>query len=172
MERIKLSFFLFTRRKEMTTEYFEHVQVMGGSYKNFAGGPDRYHKNSQKPYFHIIVDEATANALREAGMNVKTREPKEEGDKPIHFIKLFINFDVENPRLQPTIYRIPDDGSNRRKKLDKDMLVTLDKERIKYADLKINLFSHQNGVTGYTMAGYFVVDEDRFDAKYSEYEEY
>jgi hypothetical protein len=149
------------------------ARILGGSYRNFSGTPDRFNTNGNREFCFVIDDPEIAEALKNdvsaegAGWNVKIKPPREEGDTPFMFLKVKVSFGMR----PPAIY-LETDGNMVR--LDEDSIGILDRTDIAYADLDIrpydDVMAGKPFRSAYLMSMKVVQDfsHDRFASQYNE----
>lgn len=113
-------------------------------YRNFSGEGSKFNREGDRNFSVIIEDQEEANALIEAGWNVKIRPPRDEDDTPFMHLPVKIKFSD----LGPNIYL--KSGSNL-VKLDEESVGCLDNIDILGVDLDIRPYNWEvNGKTGRT----------------------
>jgi hypothetical protein len=142
---------------------------------NFAGRGGVYNREGDR-YFNLrIRDEEIAQALIDAGFNVKIREGREPGEAPLMYMKVNVKFhpkgsDLE--RLNPVVHLIS--GPNRNV-LDADSICILDDMDILKVDLDLSssnwTVNGKSGRSAYLKKMYVTQEVDRLAARYAE-EEY
>ena len=148
------------------------AKILGGSFRNFAGNPDKYNPNGKRTFAILIEDEEIKDALladtNEFGesWNVKVKAPREDDDGPFMFLKVAIKFNDRGP----AIYLKSGEAVNR---LDEEDIAQLDNIDIDFADLDIRPYDGQS-VTGPFRAAYLQsmcihqgMPRDRFAARYA-----
>lgn len=157
--------------KNMVLEV-ENAKILKGTFRNFAGEPDKFNPQGGSRYFHFVIDgEEVANQLIEDGWNVKTWAPQEDGAEPTYYLKVKIGRFVQFVRMLSgnKIVDLVDDRAP--EGIDpQEGLAVLDKADIEYADLVITPRPWDNGITAYLKSARFVIEEDPFAQKYAQYE--
>lgn len=142
--------------------YIEDEDIVRIMFRNFAGNPDKYHKNGVMPNFWIVLTEEKAKELINMGMNVKERENR-DGDLEYR-LQVFVRFD----NFPPTVVKI---CGRRQIRLDEDMIADLDRDEIEKIDLAISPYHYEmegrTGIKAYLNKGYFTIIEDEFDRRYN-----
>lgn len=92
-------------------------------WRNFAGRQERFNAEGDRN-FTIFLTPHDSERLTEIGLNVKTLPPKEEGQDPLDFLKVKVNFRGRPPRLVLVTHR-------GRTQLDQDTAGLLDTAEIK-----------------------------------------
>ena len=137
-------------------------------FRNFRGEGSKFNREGDRNFAVIIPDEEMANALLDAGWNVKIKAPREEGDSPFMYLPVKVKFNERGP----AVYLKTGTRMNR---LDEDTVACLDDVDIMSVDLDIRPFDWEvNGSTGrtaYLQSIHVTQEIDRFAARYAE-EEY
>ena len=130
-------------------------------YRNFSGEPSKYNREGDRNFAVVIPNTEMADALTEAGWNVKVKPPREEGEEPFMFLQVKVKFNERGPAayLQS--------GRNMRK-LSEDTISILDKVDIIGVDLDIRPYRYdvngKTGISAYLQSIKVVQDVDRFAA--------
>lgn len=136
-------------------------------FRNFAGKEAQYNRAGNRNFCVLIEDPAIAEKLLEDGWNVKTRNPREEGDEPIHYIQVIVNFDT----VPPTVWMVT---KHNKRRLGPETIENLDYADIRSCDLIIRPYNWKvngkSGVKGYLKTAYVTIEEDEFAEKYAEEE--
>lgn len=143
----------------------ENAQIL---FRNFSGKESKFNQLGNRNFCVIIDDVDYAEQLKEDGWNIRILKPRDEDEDPRYYMQVKVKFN----NFPPNIYLIT---QNNRTKLDEDSVDSLDYADLKNVDLIIAPYSWSmngmNGITAYLKTGYFVIQEDKFAAKYAE-EEY
>lgn len=130
-------------------------------YRNFSGEPSKYNREGDRNFAVVIPNTEMADALTEAGWNVKVKPPREEGEEPFMFLQVKVKFNERGPAayLQS--------GRNMRK-LSEDTIGILDKVDIIGVDLDVRPYRYdvngKTGISAYLQSIKVVQDVDRFAA--------
>jgi hypothetical protein len=151
------------RERESRLIYIEDDDIKAIIFRNFAGNPDKYHKQGTMPNFWIVLTDEKAEELIEKGLNVREKLNR-DGD-PEYRLQVFVRFD----NFPPTIIKI---CGNKQIKLDEEMVADLDRDEIEHIDLAISPYHYQTddrtGVKAYLNKGYFTILQDLLDYKYAD----
>ena len=134
-------------------------------FRNFKGEPTQYNRKGDRN-FCVVLDKDTADALVADGWNVKYKEPREEGDDPLIYLKVKVAFG----NYPPIIKQITTSGAT---KLDEDTVMVLDTAAIDNVDLIISPYEYEvngkHGVAAYLKKMYVTIQEDDLDKKYARF---
>lgn len=139
-------------------------------YRNFAGLGSKFNREGDRNFSVLIDNQEVADALVEAGWNVKIKPPREDGDLPFMHLPVKVKFNDRGP----TIYLKSGSALN---KLDKESIDCLDHIDILSVDLDIRPYdwdvNGKSGRTAYLQSIHVTQQVDRFAERYSaeEYEE-
>ena len=131
-------------------------------FRNFRGEASKFNREGDRNFAVIIPTTEMADALTEAGWNVKVKPPREEGDDPFMYLQVKVKFNERGPvaYLQS--------GRNTRK-LSEDTISILDRVDIIGVDLDIRPYhydvSGKTGITAYLQSIKVIQDIDRFAAE-------
>lgn len=132
--------------------------------RNFAGRQTKYTNGSRT--FGVLIDPSTANKMAEEGWNIKYFQPKNEGEGPVPWINVAVNYN----NIPPNIILISSGGKTR---LSEDKIDMLDWAQLSNIDVSINPRKWVNDagktcIKAYLKSMYATVYEDELDIKYSE----
>lgn len=139
-------------------------------YRNFAGLASKFNREGDRNFSVLIDNQEVADALVEAGWNVKIKPPREDGDLPFMHLPVKVKFNDRGP----TIYLKSGSALN---KLDEESIDCLDHIDILSVDLDIRPYdwdvNGKSGRTAYLQSIHVTQQVDRFAERYSaeEYEE-
>lgn len=163
--------------KRIPNLFLEGVEVLPGSFRNFAGRGDRYNKEGNRNFNVIISDETFAQELIRDGWNLRPMKPRDEDEPdapPRYKLNICVSF-RELKGLPPTkVYLY----SGRKKTLlDEETIDTLDYAEYHTADLTIRPRLWTDDKTGerkikaYLQEMHVVIEANRWADKYAKYDE-
>lgn len=134
------------------TVELKHVEIRGGSWRNFAGAPTQYNRAGDRN-FTMFLTEDQAEDLESYGVKVRRRPGREEGDDELRYIKVNVNLDSKWP---PRFYIFTEqaDGSYDSSELDLKYVGEIDEYDIKDANVKVNLRESDSTQFGHTVTLY------------------
>lgn len=127
-------------------------------FRNFSGRADKYNREGDRNFALLIPNEEIADALVDAGFNVKRKPPRDEDDNDFIYLPIKVAFNDRGPKvyLQAT----------RRTLLNEDTIGCLDNIDIDHVDMDIRAYDWEvNGNTGrtaYLQGGCVYQIPDRF----------
>ena len=140
-------------------------------FKNFAGKPDRYHKDGGIRSFCIILDPVIAERLSSDGWNVRYLRPREELEDPTPYIQVSVSFKNRPPRIVSITQ-----GGKRKTPVTEQTVEMLDYAEMQKVDLTIvPYFWEMNGSSGikaYLRSMFVTLVEDELDELYADEEPY
>lgn len=146
----------------------EGAKILRGTFRNFAGEPDKFNPQGGDRYFHFEIEDAeTAEKLKADGWNVRTWASRDEGVEPSYYLKVKIGRYVQFVRMVSgsNIVELVDDRAP--EGVDpQEGLGVLDKADIQHADLVITPRRWDGGITAYLKSAWFIIEEDPFAHKY------
>lgn len=132
-------------------------------FRNFEGREDQYNRAGDRN-FSVILDPATAQEMLKDGWNVKTLDPREEGDDVTYLIQVAVSFKNRPPRVVMLT-------STSRTNLDEDSVAALDWADIANADLIAVAYewtvNGKSGIKAYLKSLFVTVEEDELERKYA-----
>lgn len=136
-------------------------------FRNFAGVENRYNRAGERNFCVIIDDEDLAQNLANDGWNVKILKPREEGDKPGHYIQVKVSYKFRPPKVVMVT------GRGKQTILNEETIDTLDYADIRTADLTINPREWEDDdgsirIKAYLMTMYVTIEEDAWAEKYAQ----
>lgn len=138
-------------------------------FTNFKGEARQYNNEGDRNFCVVIDDAQQAQDLREDGWNVRILRPRDEGDQPINYLQVNINYAGRRP---PVVFMVT--GHNKAP-LSEETIGELDNMDIQYVDVVINPYRWNvrgdTGISGYLSEMYAVVNEARFAHKYEQGQE-
>ena len=150
-------------REEAKKFMIEDAEIM---FRNFIGKEGPYNREGERS-FAVKLDPETAETLANDGWNVKTLEPREEGDEPVPYVQVSVRFDI----MPPTVFMITSTG---RVRLDEDSVGVLDWANIQTVDLIVRGYDwvvrDKTGTKGYLKSMYVTIEEDELERKYANME--
>lgn len=135
-------------------------------FRNFKGEASQYNRKGDRN-FCVVLDPETADALAADGWNVKVKEPREEGDDPLIYLKVKVAFG----NFPPVIKQVTSAGAVQ---LDEDTVMVLDTAAIENVDMIVSPYEWEvngkTGVSAYLKKMYVTIHEDDLDKKYARFE--
>ena len=127
-------------------------------FRNFSGEERTYNAKGDRN-FCVVIDADNAERLSEDGWNIKWTKPREEGDEPLAYLPVKVNY-ANRP---PEIWKKTENGKP--VLLDEITVGSLDDaEIIKVNKLVISPYawnvSGKSGIKAYLRSGYFTVEDD------------
>ena len=136
-------------------------------YRNFSGVEKKYNPACNRNFCVAIPEDAMVDNTRlyqvllEEGWNVRLMPPRNEGDAPMHYIQVNVNF----KNVPPNIWMI---AGRRKTRLDEGSVDSLDYAEIKTVDLVINPYNWEPGrVKAYLKTMYIEIVQDAFADKWA-----
>ena len=133
-------------------------------FRNFEGRGSKYNREGDRNFAIVIDDQEIADVLTEKGLNVRIKDPRDEGDTPFMYLPVKVKFN----EFGPTVLLKSGRARNR---LNEETVGILDAIDIERCDLDLNMsYWEVNGKTGYSvyLSSIHVVQYlDRFEAMYA-----
>lgn len=132
-------------------------------FRNFAGKPSKFNAEGKRN-FCLLIDDGSAEKLKEDGWNIKYLNPRDPDDSPQPYLQVSVAFD----NFPPNIYLI---SGGKKTKLDEDSVSVLDYAEIETVDLIVRPYnwelpSGKSGVKAYVKNMYVTIVENEFEKKY------
>lgn len=141
----------------------ENVEII---WPNFSG-EERPMNSAGQRNFCIVLDQETGSNLAKDGWNVKTRDPREEGDEELITLQVKIKYKIKPPK----IYMITSTG---RTLLDEGLVGVLDSVEFKQVDIIFRPYDWEvgdkSGTAAYLKTMFVTIDEDPLELKYAQLE--
>lgn len=151
--------------KAMDNLVIENARMI---FKNFAGEESKFNRAGNRNFCVILDNDDDVQNLLELGWNIKVLTPRDEDEKPVHYLQVSVGFG----NIPPKITLI---SGRTRTALTEDTVETLDYAEVENVDLIIRPYNWEvNGKTGvkaYLKTMYVSVVQDVFAGKYSTMED-
>lgn len=148
--------------KEVGNITIENGRIL---FPNFSGMEKKFNPKGRRNFCAVIDDPDLAAALERDGWHVKYLQPKEEGQMPLPYLQVGVNFGV----IPPRIYMI---CGKKKTQLDEDSVGALDFAEITNVDMVIRPYVYEiggkEGIKGYIKNMYVTIAEDPFASKYED----
>lgn len=136
-------------------------------FRNFAGKESKFNPKGKRN-FCLLLDEDSAEELKDQGWNVKALAPKDPDSDPQPYIQVAVAFE----NFPPNVWLI---SGKKKTKLDEETVSVLDYAEIQNVDLIINPsrweVSGKCGVKAYLKTMYVTIVENEFEKKYHDFAE-
>lgn len=136
-------------------------------FKNFSGEAGKYNREGDRNFALVIPNQEIADELRERGWNVKSNDPKEEGEDPFIYMNVKVKFNGRGPHIYVQSGR----ATNMIEEEEVGMIDDLDIESV---DMDIRPYNWEingkTGTTAYLQSMRIVQNIDRFAAMLAEQE--
>lgn len=136
-------------------------------FRNFAGKESKFNPQGKRN-FCLLLDEESADVLKDQGWNVKLLAPRDPDDDPQPYVQVAVAFE----NYPPNVWLI---SGKKKTKLDEDTISVLDFAEIENVDLIVNPskweVSGKSGVKAYLKTMYVTIVENQFEKKYKDMDE-
>lgn len=143
----------------------ENAKLLKGPFMNFSGKASKVNRAGKRNFCVEIEDPEWALKMKEDGWNIRTLDPREEGDDTVYYLNVEVSFD----NIPPNIYLVTKRKKTRLKETKVDQLDYADLSNV---DLIIRPYNWEindkSGVKAYLKTGYFTIVEDAFADKYGD----
>lgn len=137
-------------------------------YRNFSGAPSKFNREGDRNFAVVIPEQELADALIDAGWNVRIKPPREDDDAPFMYLPVKVKFNDRGP----TVYLKSWNAMNR---LTEETIGMLDDVDIAGVDLDIRPYDWEvngrEGRTAYLQSIHVTQEIDRFAARYAKDED-
>lgn len=135
-------------------------------YKNFSGKGDNYNREGDRNFAVIIDDPNAAEALANAGWNVRPLISKDPDEEPTHYIKVKVSFKVRAPKVRLL-------SNHKQVFLNENTISSLDFAKIEECGVVISPYmwevNGKHGISAYLDSMYAKIEDDPFADKYADY---
>lgn len=140
----------------------ENVRI---GFRNFSGNEGKFNRAGDRN-FCVFMDEHEGAKLEKDGWNIRWLKAREEGDEPTGCLQVAVRFG----NYPPKVYLVSSSGKTL---LGEDEISTLDSAELNNVDLVIRPYNWElsdgkKGTKAYLKSGYFTIEEDELDKKYSD----
>ncbi len=147
----------------------EDAKLLGGQFKNFSGKQTGFSREGDR-YINVRIPADMAEELANKGWNIKKKDPKEEGDEPLYYLKVNIKFKADGGKKDPAIFKGVDPDHMRRVTVNN--VSDLDRDEFVKIDIVINpsywsRSSGAEGISAYLDTMYCLIKGNRFNSKYT-----
>lgn len=146
-------------KNQMKNAVLEDVEIM---FKNFSGREGKFNREGDRNFCVVLPDD-TAEAMAKEGWNIKSLDPKDEHDTPLHYLPVAVRFG----QYPPQIVMITSRGKTHLNEADVNLL---DLSMIAKADVIVRPYewsvSGNTGVKAYVKSLYVTIEENELELKY------
>lgn len=136
------------------------------TFKNFSGKGDNYNREGDRNFAVIIDDPNAAEALANAGWNVRPLISKDPDEEPTHYIKVKVSFKVRAPKVRLL-------SNHKQVFLNENTISSLDFAKIEECGVVISPYmwevNGKHGISAYLDSMYAKIEDDPFADKYADY---
>lgn len=136
-------------------------------FRNFAGKESKFNAKGKRN-FCLLLDQDSAEDLKDIGWNVKYLNPRDPEDPPQPYIQVAVAFD----NFPPNIFMI---AGTKKTKLTEDTVSVLDYAEIENVDLIVRPYTWEvngkGGIKAYVKNMYVTIVENEFEKKYQNLED-
>lgn len=133
------------------------------TWRNFEGREGPFNDKGERN-FSVVLTPAMAEQFAKDGLNVKVKDPREEGDDPKYTLPVKVSYKIRPPRAVMIT-------STARTDLHEDTIEVLDFADIAMVDLIVNLsdweYAGKTGIKCYLKTIFVTVNEDDLERKYA-----
>lgn len=133
-------------------------------YRNFSGEGSKFNREGDRNFAVVIPEQEMADALAEAGWNVKIKPPRDDDEAPFMFLPVKVKFNDRGPRVYLKT-------GERMNALDEESIDILDNVDILSVDMDIRPYdwevSGKTGRTAYLQSICVTQEVDRFADRYT-----
>lgn len=145
----------------LDNETFRDAKIV---FKNFAGAARQYNEAGDRN-FGLLLSKEDADRLATLGWNIKALSPKEEGDDPQPWVKVFVGFNGRPPKIVIVTER-------NKTPLDEHTAGMVDLAHIKKVDLTVRAapwkVQGNRGYKAWLQAIFVTIVEDELDREYAD----
>lgn len=132
-------------------------------FRNFEGKESKYNRKGDRN-FCVVIPLEDVEGMRKVGWNPKILEPREDGDEPLAYISVNVNFSYKPPNIVVI-------SSAGRTKLNEETCGMLDIVNFENVDLICRGYDYvvndKSGTKAYLQTIYATIEEDELDRKYA-----
>lgn len=142
----------------------ENIEILDARlvFRNFSGREDKFNVAGKRNVSVVLSPEQAAD-LKARGVNVRTREPRNEEEDEFHTVKLNIPFHSKG--RPPRVVMV---SETQQTDMTEDTIHILDNIDIISADVQFRLWEYDPGkFSAQLVKTYIKIREDRMDQRYS-----